>query len=404
MKDELYNYGAWALARLLIKQPADLEKLTEPWSDIAQQVLSTDGDRKAAFLAAIAERDDARELEDAVFAADPSMPFNEQVKDAVEADNQLPEVISAKELLSKTFPDPVWVIPEILPAGLALLGGKSKIGKSWLSLQFAMAVGSGGITLNQKVARGKVLAICLEDSPRRIQGRMQKMGWMPNVSVDFLFADQFRRTMGDLGDGGNEMLARMIADAGYCLVTVDTLSRSVRGDQNDVDKMTAILAPIQEVALSKDCAVVMVDHHNKLANPQSPDVVADILGSTAKGAVADTLLGLYRERGKIEATLAITGRDVEDHSLALTMDWQTGLWQYQGDAREVEISLRKQEILQALESLGKASLKDVAKTVGQPESHTHSRLQDLVAEGLVLRIEEGWRVYYVLARQEDLQP
>jgi len=284
-----------------------------------------------------------------------------------------------------------------------MLGGKSKIGKSWLSLQFAQAVGSGGMTLNQHVTQGRVLAICLEDSPRRIQGRMQKMRWSPDASVDFLFADQFRRTINDLGGGGNEVLAKMIADMRYSLVSIDTLSRSIRGDQNDVDKMTAILAPIQETALEQDCAVMMIDHHNKLANPQSPDVVTDILGSTAKGAVADTLMGLYRERGKIEATLAITGRDVEDHSLALTMDWLTGLWQFQGDAHEIEVSLRKQEVLQALESLGKASLKDIAKTVEQPESHTHNRLQDLAAEGLVLRIEEGWRVYYALATQEALQ-
>jgi hypothetical protein len=50
---------------------------------------------------------------------------------------------SADELMATQFPEMVWLIPGILPEGLTFLGGKRKLGKSWLGLQVALAVGTG---------------------------------------------------------------------------------------------------------------------------------------------------------------------------------------------------------------------------------------------------------------------
>ena len=47
---------------------------------------------------------------------------------------KLPKAISAEELLSTPLPPVKWIIPGLLPAGLALFAGPSKAGKSWLTL------------------------------------------------------------------------------------------------------------------------------------------------------------------------------------------------------------------------------------------------------------------------------
>ena len=39
------------------------------------------------------------------------------------------------ELRKTGFPDPVWVVPDVIPSGLVTIGGRPKIGKSWLALQ-----------------------------------------------------------------------------------------------------------------------------------------------------------------------------------------------------------------------------------------------------------------------------
>ncbi len=49
------------------------------------------------------------------------------------------------ELLDAEFPEPKWAIPNLIPEGLSIIGGRPKVGKSWLLLQAAIAVGSGGM-------------------------------------------------------------------------------------------------------------------------------------------------------------------------------------------------------------------------------------------------------------------
>ena len=56
---------------------------------------------------------------------------------------KLPKTISAEELLSTPLPPVKWIIPDLLPAGLALFAGPSKAGKSWLTLWLCLQVAPG---------------------------------------------------------------------------------------------------------------------------------------------------------------------------------------------------------------------------------------------------------------------
>ncbi len=56
---------------------------------------------------------------------------------------KLPKTISAEELLSTSLPPVKWIIPDSLPAGLALFAGPSKAGKSWLTLWLCLQVAQG---------------------------------------------------------------------------------------------------------------------------------------------------------------------------------------------------------------------------------------------------------------------
>lgn len=310
------------------------------------------------------------------------------------------ETISAYDILTTEWPEPVWAVPGLLPAGLTIFAGKQKIGKSWLALQIAQAVAAGGVALGEHAEAGPILYLALEDNPRRLQERMSKQGWPadPSIDADFMIFGDFFDRVGDLRNGGGERLARQIERRHYRLVVIDTLSRAVSGtaDQMDVGDMTSALGPVQEIAFNNNCAVVMVDHHNKMASAHAPDVINNILGSTAKAAVADSLWGIYKEPGKAGAKLAIVGRDIEEKTLALKWDFMTGCWQVEGDAYELEMTARRQEILDAIGGIGRASVGEISETTEQDRGNCFRRLQDLVNEGLVLRIEDGRRVYYDL--------
>jgi hypothetical protein len=319
---------------------------------------------------------------------------DDQATDATPSRWPCLELLSADKLLTTDWPEPVWAIPQLLPTGLAILAGKPKLGKSWLALQVALAVATGGVAFNETVEQGPICYLALEDPPRRLKKRMVRQNWTTGTArADFMTLGSFAWQIGDLCNGGGDRLARQIETAGYKLIVIDTLSRAIIGDQNDVERMTRALSPLQEMAHDLNCVVLMVDHHRK--GGASADAIGDIMGSTAKGAMADCIWGLYRERGKSIAKLSIIGRDVEERTLDLCMDWSIGCWQLEGDSHQIEITERRQEILDALQALGPSQLKQLADAIDQDRSNTHRRLQNLVNTGKVRRyISDDGNVIY----------
>src|SRR5262249_33456540 len=72
--------------------------------------------------------------------------------------------MTATELLAMQFPPLLWVVEDLLPAGLTLFTGRGKDGKSLLVWNLCLAVATGGLALGRyKVMHGDVLYLDLED-------------------------------------------------------------------------------------------------------------------------------------------------------------------------------------------------------------------------------------------------
>ena len=82
---------------------------------------------------------------------------------------KLPKTISAEELLSTPLPPVKWIIPGLLPAGLALFAGPSKAGKSWLTLWLCLQVAQGKPMWGREIEPHTVLYLSLEDTFNRLQ-------------------------------------------------------------------------------------------------------------------------------------------------------------------------------------------------------------------------------------------
>ena len=82
------------------------------------------------------------------------------------------QTVDAETLLSTPLPPVRWMIPELLPAGLTLLAGASKAGKSWLCLWLCLQLAKGGKLWGRPVQPRPVLYLCLEDTYARIQKRL----------------------------------------------------------------------------------------------------------------------------------------------------------------------------------------------------------------------------------------
>jgi DNA-binding transcriptional ArsR family regulator len=291
---------------------------------------------------------------------------------------------SVRKLLTEEFPKPNWIVHGIIPAGLVILAGRPKTGKSWLVLQIAAAVGVGGMVLDQAVERAPVVYFALEDSLQRIRDRINAQRWPIDADVEFVFSAPDLAT-----PAGLEELDKICAEAK--LVVIDTLARAVAFDQRDYRVSVTTLGALQNLAVKHNVAIVCVDHHRKPSG-MAADMVDDIIESTAKAGVADTVIGLYRRRGDRDAELRITGRDVEERALAAEWDPTTCCWQLLGDASDVARSRLQQQVLDALAELGgEATTTELAEHIETNKGSVSRALQALLREGKVVRGEQHGR-------------
>jgi predicted ATP-dependent serine protease len=190
------------------------------------------------------------------------------------------------ELLDTDFPEIQWVIPDLIPSGLTILGGRPKVGKSWLMLQIAGAVGSGGKFFEKDIVKGSVFYLAYEDGPRRLKDRIAKLGIPRDADI------KFERKWRPLQKGGLDDLVIEMAKKDYRLIVIDTLTRAIPGvDQDAAPIIGPITAQLQTMATDRNLGMVLNDHMKKPTG-FSGDPIDDILNSTAKTANADAILAI----------------------------------------------------------------------------------------------------------------
>ncbi len=225
--------------------------------------------------------------------------------------------MSIKDLLSKKFPDPNWLVPNMISAGIVNLSGRPKVGKSFLALQLAGAKATGGIFLGKELKKGKVLYIDLENSPARMQRRAKKMGISEDANLIFSFEKII------LDNNGLKKLKLDIEKNKWDCVIIDTFPRalSIAFDQMKPEQMSSLIGELQDIALNNNMTIILIDHHRKSSREKGETFefpIDDILGTTGKSAPLDTVIGLYRN-GK-NPKLIIIGRDIDDLELPLMWD------------------------------------------------------------------------------------
>lgn len=284
------------------------------------------------------------------------------------------------DLYSTEFPEPRYTIPGLLPTGLAALGARPKIGKSWMGLQISTAVGTGGKVFDQQVDKGKVLYLALEDSPRRMKSRLQKQGAPVDTDIRFEFGWKPL-----IGEGTSDLIAE-IDRGGYSLVVIDTLARALGFiDPNKQAEMSMHLGVLQRVAVDRNITIFLIDHHRK-SHGGDGDAVDDLLGATAKAGVLDVAMGLYRERGERNASLKVTGRDIEERNLAVQFDHETGCWKLVGDADGVKAETIQFDILETIrEHDGEANAKEIAEWLGKKPANITRELAELAGKGVLVK-------------------
>lgn len=253
------------------------------------------------------------------------------------------QTFTAHELQKMKFPPIRYAIKDYVPEGLTLLGGKPKIGKSWMSVDFAMAIAKGDLALGSiPCERGTVLYCALEDNKRRLQRRMRhRYGDESTWPRSFHFRTEMRR----LDEGGLDDLREWIAEHEPALIIIDTFvcvrPRKGRDTGTGYDADYIALAPLQELAGETGASIIVIHHLRKMAGDDPIDMISGTTGLT--GAV-DTILVLSRDANGI--TLYGRGREIEEIETALELEH--GAWRVLGPASEVRRSDERKAIIDVL--------------------------------------------------------
>ena len=312
--------------------------------------------------------------------------FNQSQQEVSPPQRGQPSIFSLPDLLSWELPPVRWTIPDMLPEGLTLLAGKPKLGKSWLALTIALSIAAGGVALGaQPVERGDVLYLALEDNARRLQSRARRLlESMTETPSNLEFALDWPR----LSEGGLAYLEEYLkAHPDLRLVVIDTWARVApptgerRCSQYEGDYES--LTPLKRLADTYHVSILAVHHLRKTG---SSDVLDEIIGSTGVTGAVDGTLILKRDRGQTDATLFVTGRDVErEQQLALSFDATTALWTLVGNAEELCCTRARQEILDLLREQGPdgMSAREIAVTLPKNYHTTRSLLRKMEDVGEV---------------------
>ena len=265
---------------------------------------------------------------------------------------------TANDLMTTDFPEPRWAIEGLIPEGLTVFAGAPKLGKSWLALGLSIAVASGGRALGKiPVDRGPVLHLALEDSARRLKGRLGALLNGNGPPRDLQFFTTWERL--DRG-GAAEMETWLERHPDTRLVVVDVYTSIRPPAKSSSDSYVSDYqgaSELQRVAMVHGVAIVLLYHTRKA---EASDFVETIQGTLGTAAAADTLMVARRGRGKADATLQITGRDVNEQNLALRFDSDVGTWTLIGDAAEFALGETRRTILEVVKEHGSLTPKEAS--------------------------------------------
>ena len=181
-----------------------------------------------------------------------------------------------------------WIVEPLLPARrLIALYSAPKVGKSLLMLEIAAAIATGRPILGTTPAPRRILYVDFENDPRAdIRERLRNMGYGPH-DLDNLTLLSFPTLASLDSEKGSQELMSAIEVYGAEVVVVDTVSRSIAGDENENDTWLDFYRHTGLKLKQAGVALIRLDHSGK-------DETKGQRGGSAKSGDVDAVWRMSR--------------------------------------------------------------------------------------------------------------
>ena len=236
------------------------------------------------------------------------------------------DVVDVSELQDKTLPPMKWLIDDLLPVGgVVMLSAKPKMGKSFLAIQLALSVASGGEFLGFQAQKHEVLYIDLETSQRSMKDRISMMTADAPKGL-YLMTPKEVFEFGNIGNGFESQVDYFLeSHKGVKLVIVDTyglIQGSRTAAQNIYRQEYAEISHLNSWARKKGFTLVLIHHQNKQDDYSNP--VQGISGSTGiTGGLQAYYILSKRDYTDTKTKLTIGGKEIMERDIFIQPESDT---------------------------------------------------------------------------------
>lgn len=307
-----------------------------------------------------------------------------------------------------------FLVDKFLPRGVWVLISRPKMGKTWLTLQLALAASKGGFFLGYKVTKCKVLMLLFEETDDRLQSRIKHLngGVMPSdedlknllvITLDKLIDNPFPK-----GEQGCAVIRRIIEnDPSIGLVIIDTFSlfRDHDADYGGgiYDKDYAAVMPLIRLGSELSISIVCVHHERKgatVAGKTDVDFMESASGSAGITAAFEGVMrieGMRTEEAEdddleeetekprdpvLPRKLKVSGRDVDKDVIvrSIAFDPKQGGWFRTG---KVNV---ENAIIQSIRSSLSLTLTDICNLLPAiPRNEIKRKLIELCSDNVLVK-------------------
>ena len=181
-------------------------------------------------------------------------------------------------------------------AGLSLLAGKPKAGKSTLARQLAVCVAQGREFLDRTTQQGTVLYLALEEKRSEVMSHFKLLGLTKDDPLHMICGAVSKP------DAVAMLNASVQSYGDVSLVIIDPIFKFVGvRDSSDYVQVTNSLEKLMEVARNRKVTILALHH---LKKKETDDQTDGALGSTAIVGAVDTFLSLRKQVGADIRTLS----------------------------------------------------------------------------------------------------
>ena len=238
--------------------------------------------------------------------------------------------------------------------GLSLLVAKPKVGKSTFARNLALKIARGDAEFLGRAitSPGPPLLFLLEEKRSEVKKHFQRMGATEDLPIDI--------HIGTAPEEALEELRKVIIDHGAVFAVVDPLQRLVRiPDLNDYSSVSLALEPLEQIARTTGCHIMLVHHANKGIGREGGDM---ILGSTALlGGVDCALIMRRTESHRTIYSIQRYGEDLPQTVLAF--DAATGLTTSGGTLEDAQLAECGKDIVEFLANREPTSETDIKESI-----------------------------------------